>query len=172
MSPKELQDNCSKIQAGDKTAFAYIYNDLKVPVFTIVYRIVKSKETAEDITQEVFVKLYTSSKHLSIKNPRAYIFSMARNLAIDALRKETCLSIDDTEYSDKHDTKSMEQNLDIEDAINSLPLIEREILTLHLNVGLKFNEIAKTVNISLPSTYRKYKKALKTLKAILNGGVL
>lgn len=171
MNTKELQELFTIMQSGDKQAFCDIYSELKVPVFTIIYRIVKSKEIAEDVTQEVFVKLYASAMHIQAKNIRAYIFTMARNTAIDALRKEI-KNTESINCEDQIDKQSMELNLDIEDAINSLPLYEREILTLHLNVGLKFSEIAQTVNLSLPATYRRYKKALKTLKAILNGGVL
>ncbi|MBQ8860217.1 MAG: RNA polymerase sigma factor [Ruminococcus sp.] len=171
MTNKELQNYVSKMQVGDKQAFSQIYNELKLPVFTIVYRIVKSKETAEDLTQEIFLKLYKSSK-IHAKNYRAYVFTMARNLAIDTLRKEKKQSIENIDTEDRVNTTNIELKIDIEDAISSLQVIEREILTLHLSVGLKFNEIASIVNLSLPATYRRYKKALRTLKTILNGGAL
>lgn len=59
--------------------------------------------------------------------------------------------------------------LDVESAIGKLSCLERQILTLHLNGDLNFNDIARIVELSLPAAYRKYRKALKTLRDLLNG---
>ena len=61
--------------------------------------------------------------------------------------------------------------MDLESAMSKLPCDEREIVTLHLNAELTFIEIGKIVGLSLPSTYRKYQKALKTLQKLLGGAV-
>ena len=53
-----------------------------------------------------------------------------------------------------------------------IPRDEREVLTLHINAELHFNEIAHIVGLSLPATYRKYRKAIKTLRELLGGGAL
>ena len=100
MSETYLKEYFSRVQQGDKEAFAHIYNELKQPVFTIVCRIVQSKEIAEDVTHDVFVKLFVSPPDSSVRNPRAWIFQIARNLAIDALRKGQCIDIDDVDIAD------------------------------------------------------------------------
>ena len=99
MFETDLKEYFSRVQNGDKDAFARIYNELKQPVFTIACRIVQSKEIAEDVTQDVFVKLFISPPDSSIRNPRAWIFQMARNLAIDALRKKQSIDLDDVELA-------------------------------------------------------------------------
>lgn len=159
-----------KLQNGDKESFTHIYNELKQPVFTIVCRIVQSREAAEDITQDVFVKLYISPPDSPVRNPRAWIFQMARNLSIDALRKRQNVNIDDVQLAGDDDADRVIMKLDVESAIGKLPCIERQILTLHLNGELNFNDIAHIVELSLPATYRKYRKALKTLRDLLEGG--
>ncbi len=166
-----LNEYFLRVRNGDKTAFTQIYHELKKPVFTIACRIVRSRETAEDITQEVFVRLFLSPPEPSVKNPRAWIFQMVHNLAVDALRKKH--STDMMEEREMSDTMGdVELRMDLEAAIGRLMDCEREILSLHLNGGLHFNEISEIVGLSVPSVYRRYRKALKILRNELNGGAL
>ena len=167
-----LKEYFSRLQSGDKEAFAQIYNELKQPVFTIVCRIVQSKELAEDVTQDIFVKLFVSPPDPSVKNLRAWIFQMTRNLAIDALRKKQRMAIDEVELVAEDEVNSLLMRMDIESAINRLPCVEREILSLHINAELHFREVAHIVGLSVPATYRKYRKAIKTLQKLLDGGAL
>ena len=171
MQKTDLTEHFSKLRNGDKSAFTEIYHELKRPVYTIALRIVQSKETAEDITQEVFVRLYASPPDTSVRNPRAWCFQITRNLAIDTLRKKQ-----DTQEPKPEDACTpmgeIEQRMDLEKALSLLPCEEREILTLHLNGGLHFKEISKIVGLTLPSVYRRYQKALKSLRILMNGGSL
>lgn len=170
MAEINLQELFAKMREGDSASFTSIYQELKQPVYTICYRITQSKETAEDVTHDVFVKLYRSPPDASVKNPRAWIFQMARNLAIDALRKKTPTA-EREEQEDPDDIYDrIHLRMDIDRALKKLPVEEREIMVLHLNADLSFQEIARIVHISLPATYRKYRKALKHMQAELNGG--
>ena len=82
MNNEQLKILFTKIRNKDKEAFTTVYNEMKFPVFTVIYRIVNNKEIVEDITQEVFVRLFVSTPDPSVKNIRAWIFTLARNLAI------------------------------------------------------------------------------------------
>ena len=170
MAEKNLQVEFNRIQKGDRDAFARVYQQLKQPVYTICYRITQSRETAEDITHDVFVKLFRSPPDASVNNIRAWIFQMARNLSIDALRKKSRTAEQDEESDIVDSYDHIHLQMDIEAALRKLPSDEREILTLHLNADLGFKEIANIVGLSLPATYRKYRKALKTMQKELNGG--
>ncbi len=171
MNEAELQKAFEKIRNGDREAFTLLYNDLSKPIYTIVCRIVQSKETAEDITQDVFVKLFVSPPEPFVKNVRAWIFRMARNSAIDAFRrKRSTEDIDETEVVGDDALEPYITRWDIEKAMTQLSQTEREIVSLHLNGELGFADIAKIVNRSLPSVYRTYRRALKTLRDYLNGG--
>ena len=172
MFETHLKELFEKVRTGDREAFALIYNELKQPVFTIVYRIVQSKEVSEDITHDVFVKLFVSPPDSSVKNPRAWIFQMARNRSIDTLRKKKFVNSDDASVNATDDLGHIAVRLDIESAIQKLSCIEREVLSLHLTAGLHFNEISGIVSLSMPATYRLYRKALKNLQVILEGGSL
>ena len=166
----ELKDYFSMLQSGDKNAFINIYNELKTPVFTIACRIVQSREVAEDITHDVFVKLYTSPPDSTVNNPRAWVFQMARNLSIDALRRKTCDDIDGVELAAADELDGTLTRIDIEKAIGRLELDERDILSLHLVCDLGFVEISRIVGMSLPAVYRRYRKAIKSVRDYMNGG--
>ena len=172
MFEMNLKEYFSRVRNGDKEAFAQIYNELEKPVFTIVSRSVQSKEVAEDVTQDVFVKLFVSPPDSSVKNPRAWIFQMTRNLALNVLKKKQSIDIDDVELVADDQISSIAMRMDIESAISRLPCIEREILSLRINAGLHFNEISRIVGLSVPATYRKYRTAIKTLRELLGGDAL
>lgn len=170
MAEMDLNALFSRTRSGDKEAFALVYHQLKQPVFTIAYRIVQSREMAEDIAHDVFVKLFLSPPDPSVKNLRAWIFQMARNLSIDALRKNQRTCTFETQAHSIPDFNSIDLRLDLESAIGALPQDEREVLSLHLAGELPFRQVARIMGISLPATYRKYRKALNTLQDLLNGG--
>ncbi|MBE6540899.1 MAG: RNA polymerase sigma factor [Ruminococcaceae bacterium] len=168
----DLNECFSRLRDGDKEAFTIIYEELKRPVFTVACRIVQSKETAEDITHDVFVKIYLSPPDRSVRNPRAWVFQMARNLAIDALRKKKTDDIDLVDIAQEDLIDKAVLSWDVESAISHLPQIEREIISLHITGGLSFSCISRITGLSLPSVYRRYRKALGTLKCLLDGGIL
>lgn len=166
----DLKEHFLKLRGGDKEAFIHIYNELKTPVFTIACRIVQSRESAEDITHDVFIKLFSSPPDSTVKNFRAWVFQMTRNLSLDALKKKTHCDIDEVELLADDDIGSVLTRMDIENAISKLKTDEREVLALHLTGGLGFKEIAHIIGESIPSVYRRYRKALSCVQDYLNGG--
>lgn len=170
MDNQKLTELFVSIRAGDIEAFTTFYEAYKKPVFTVLWRIVASKEIAEDLTQDLFVKLFTNPPASFVKNLRAYVFKMARNLALNAIRSQQYAQVEHVEDSSKDDFSGMELRLDLDSAIAKLSDGERQVLTLHLNADLTFSEIAKVMDQSLPATYRIYKKALKSLRNTLEGG--
>lgn len=165
---KELR---KQLHQGDPEAFAALYQMLKTPVFTIAFRIVRSKEEAEDIMQEVFLRLWRTPPAPSVRNLRAWIFQMVHNLAIDTLRRhpDTAQALENAALTEDDVFQALALRFDLEQAIHALPCTEREILTLHLNGGLRFHEIAAIVELSVSATYRKYRKALNVLQTTLKG---
>ena len=172
MDKTNLSELFPRVQRGDKDAFTQLYHDLKQPVFTIIYRIVQNRTTAEDLTQDLFVKLFVSPPDTTVKNPRAWLFQVAHNLAIDALRKAQPANIDDITLASPEHMDSIVVKTDLERGIAALSCTEREILSLRLNAELGFQDIAHITGQSLSAVYRNYRKTLKTLQALLNGGTL
>lgn len=154
----------------EQNAFGEIYQALKQPVYTICFRILGSREGAEDVCHDLFVKLYTAPPDPSVRNISAWVFKMARNMAIDALRSRQMRMHEPLEEQTVSQLPDWDTRLDLERAINSLSLPEREVLTLHLNAGLTFSQIAGITGSSLPGAYRTYRRSLKKLRQMLNGG--
>jgi RNA polymerase sigma factor (sigma-70 family) len=169
----ELCHRLIALQDGDRLAFEEIYNNLKTPVFTIILRIVQDKALSEDILQDVFIKLYQSPPKPPIKNPRAYIFQMARNLAIDNVRKMSQFAdLDSVENIVYHPAEDFSMKMDMNHAMKTLPLQECQIVSLRINGELKFREIADMMEIPLGTVLWKYQRAIGRLRSILSGGVL
>lgn len=172
MENNKLKEYLDSFQNGDRSAFEKIYNDMKVPVYTVAYRITQTRECAEDVTQEVFLKLFSSPPDVTVKNPRAWIFRITHNTAIDALRKSKKQSqYELNEFSsDDGFSELIVMKLDIDRVMRRLDSESRAIVTLHLNAGLSFSQTAQTVGKSLSATYRIYRKAMKRLRDLTDGG--
>lgn len=172
MNNDELRERLTELSDGDTMAFEIIYKELSTPMYTIIIRIVQDRSLAEDTLQEVFFKLYMSPP-TGIKNPRAYLFQMARNLAIDSVRKKTQFADwDDCENLIHLPIDDLPEKVDIENAMKALPLIECQIVSLHINGGLKFREIAEIMNTPLGTILWKYHKSINRLRSYLSGGAI
>ena len=167
MTDSEL---CAKLEAvrdGDIAAFEEIYGELKTPVMTVALRITGSRCTAEDILQEVFVRLYQAPPASHIKKPRAYIFRMAHNLAVEAVRKQQPDSLEDHEDTLQSRDPDPAVRLDVEAAMAALPPEQRQVISLRLNGGLKFREIAGITDTPLGTVLWRYRKAINRLQSLL-----
>lgn len=168
----DLRLKLEEFQNGNKDAFFIIYEELKTPIYTIIYRILYDPKMSEDVMQDIFLRIFETPPLPHIEKHRAWIFQMARNLALDCKRKVR----ENKELSDEMETsESLLENVvatrvDIESALRHLSLEDREIVTLRLNAALKFREIAEVVNKPLGTTLWRYQKAIGTLRLFLTGG--
>jgi RNA polymerase sigma-70 factor (ECF subfamily) len=168
---KELELKLGAIGNGNKQAFEELYNDMKIPIYAIIYRITWDKSLSEDIMQEAFFNIYltfSTPKPLP-HNPRAYIFQIARNLAINSTKKpRTDLSLDDISEAVYHPLDDIPQRLDIDTALKTLSFDERQIILLHVIGGFKHREIAEMLGIPSGTVGWKYQKALSKTKKYLS----
>lgn len=168
MTDNELKLKLEKVSQGDEKAFEEIYGDMKTPIMTVIFRIVQNRETAEDLLQEVFIKLYLSPPK-DVAKPRAYIFKTAGNLAVDFLRaaKQTVSLEECDELMYANGSADTSEKLDIECALAKLDEKKRQIVTLHINAGFKFREIAEILDIPLGTAIWRYNDAVKQLRSLL-----
>lgn len=171
MNRKEFENSFALMLTGDKEAFTNVYNEMKNPVFTIINRIVNNRYESEDIMQELFLRLLSKREEFRVKNPRAYLFMMARNMAIDNLRKYHPDYLDeemaDSEGSQFEDRVCLTAS--VEEAILQLGVKEREVLTLHINAEMKFKDIAASLGEPLGTITSRYKSAIQKLRMIMRG---
>lgn len=147
-------------------AFEEIYEELKVPVFTIVFRITKDRMLAEDVLQETFLKLYRSPPGADVKNPRAYLFQSARNLAIDSIRsRREAVGLEEAwEWAAPETDPAL--RVDVERALAQLAEEESQIISLHVSAELKFREIAEAMGMPLGTVLWKYRKGIRKLRGL------
>jgi RNA polymerase sigma-70 factor (ECF subfamily) len=167
MTNHELHGRIHAVAAGDRTVFEEIYNELSKPMYTIILRITREESLAEDVLQEVFVKLFQSPP-TAARNPRAYLFQMARNLAIDSIRKSPQFAdLDDIENL-LPSTDTAFERMEINEALGALPPTECQIVSLHINGGLTFREISGVLGLPLGTALWRYHRALGQLRSYLS----
>lgn len=88
-----------RAKQGDKAAFERLYADYVTPVYRSIYAKVRHRDTADDLTQVVFLKAFeTLGRHTSGNtNPLTYFLSIARTTVIDHWRKKKITAVDLTE---------------------------------------------------------------------------
>lgn len=171
MTNEVLTEELRRLRSGSLEALETIFLDLQTPVFTVLYRLVRNRELAEDLTQEVFLRLWQSPPGEDVRSPRAWIFRVAHNLALDALRRPGAEELPE-QLPDSGFDEDVHTRLDVEDALASLPSRDREIVTLHLGAGLRFREIAEILNLPLGTVLWRHSRAISALRERLDGGVL
>lgn len=173
MNDDRLREALAQLRAGGAAAFEQIYTELSAPIFTVILRITGDREASEDILQEVFLKLYRSPPGPEVRKPRAYLFQSARNLALDALRRRPReANLDDLPDLPQPGPEDPALRLDLERAFAALTPEERELVSLHLNGGLTFREIARITGTPLGTVLWRYRKTIDKLRILLNGGRL
>ena len=168
MTDQQLKTQLEALKTGDQQAFLKIYQELKTPVYTVLVRLTGDRLLSEDLLQEVFLRIYRQPPEA--EKPRAYVFRMARNLAIDALRqKQPCDPLE--EHSLQADPDPTVK-LDLERAFARLTAGELQLVALHLSAGLTFREVAAIVERPLGTVLWQYRKAIEKLRNLLDGGSL
>ena len=137
-----------------------------------VYTIVKGKDVAEDIVQEVFLKLLNKREDLVITTSlKAYLFKSAINTALnyagqakklEFLEENDLDFISHSELEENFDFKETEK--DVQNAIDSLPPACRTVFLLSRFEELSYKEIAESLQISVKTVENQMGKALKVLR--------
>lgn len=162
-----------------KTLLEKLFAEHGQALVRFVTRIVRSPEDAEDIAQYAYLRLQNLTDEKDLENPRAYLFQIANNLALDQLRRGKLhidyvsqhLPVDSTgedNHADHHSPERVlaarQQLQAIHDAMDSLPLKCRQAFLLHRNRGLSYTEIAEDMNISVSSVEKYILQALKVCR--------
>lgn len=158
----------SEVLNGNIDSFNIIVNKYEIVVFRFVYNMIKNKEAAEDITQEVFInvynKLYLYDKKYKFSN---WLLQIARNKCIDYIRKykrvyesdiDEVVGLTSREPSPEENYEFKEMKYDIEKYINSLDLIDKQIIVLKYSKDTTFKDISNILNINESSVKRRYYK--------------
>jgi len=172
-----------KTKAGDENAYGKIYDKYVKEIYRFIYLKVSSREEAEDLTHEVFIKVwqYAKNQKSSIKNLRAFLYQTARHLTVDYYRKKKSIPLDNYQLSQAADNnqtgQAIEQQFDkqqkFENLAQALLKIKdqyREALVLKFAQDLSISETAKILNKSKGATRVLIHRAIKELRGVMGGG--
>ncbi len=164
----------SRVSSGDQIAFRKIYDAYFDRLSSYVFKFNKSEEITTEIVQDVFLKIWLSRDVLgNINSLQAYIFTAARNLSIDYLRKlarETQL----VELLDEH-LKIAQDDIDqklglaelrsiIDQGMEGLSEQKKQIFKLSKLDGLSHDEVADLMQLSKSTVKNHLSETLKHLR--------
>lgn len=167
-----LDEQLRSISKGDKSALAALYQCAKTPIYTYALSVVKSRQDAEDVLQDVLLEIWRSaSAYKSLGKPMAWIITITRNKCFMKLRQRAFTSelpYDPEALSETvADGMNLEDRIVIKSCLEELSDDEREIVILHAVSGLKHKEIAEILKIPLSTVLSKYNRAIKKLRQTL-----
>jgi RNA polymerase sigma-70 factor (ECF subfamily) len=169
-----------KAQRGDERAFTIIVRSYETPVFNYVLRLVGDRALAEDLTQEVFLRVYQGLPSFSLRSRfTTWMFQVTKNRVLDELRAverrpRTVVAIEDAPSLEVLDTplENLEEMDAVWRAINDLSVDLRMALLLRDVVGLSYTEIADSLEITLATVkWRIYKAREEVQLALVREGI-
>ncbi len=168
---------------GDSHAFSFLVNRNKTKIYTSIYLLVRDEYLAEDIFQDVFIRIIESLKRGAyVENGKflSWAVRIAHNMCMDHFRKvkrtPTIKTSDDTDIFEQYnfaeptaDIKMMqlETGNSIKKAIDKLPQDQREVIILRHFANLSFREIADLTNISINTALGRMRYALINIRKLL-----
>lgn len=173
-----------RAQLGDFDAFEELQAALEPPVRRFIRRLIGVHDLEDDLVQVVFIALF---QHLKRIDPpeylRPYVYRMARNRCYDELRRQgryRSVSLDDeavelrVSYAGANQAPSHEDaaywlllQLEVREAMEQLPELQREALILYSEEEMTYAEIAAAMNTSLGTIKSRIHHAKKSLRRLL-----
>ena len=160
-----------RAQLGDREALGFLYARYADNVHGYVRSIIRDSHEAEDVTQQVFAKLiHVIGKYEERDVPFfAWILRVARNVALDHLRRQRAIPVEELVASDhgSGDPAGGGRMRELREALSELPKDQREVLVLRHFAGLTPMEIATRTGRSEGSIHGLHHRGRRTLKAEL-----
>jgi len=189
---KELSALLARSGLGDRQAFAALYERTSAHLFAVVLRINKDRAQAEDVLQEVYVNVWRAAQSFDAaqSQPLTWLTSVARNRAIDSLRRKQTepqtqpAPFNDDEDKDVYDDVADDAPTPLEmlsrasdaralaQCMEALSAPQRQSVALAFYDGLSHAEVADQMRQPLGTVKSWVRRALLSLKACLDNAVL
>ncbi len=173
-----------RAQHGDYEAFEALYHALEPAVRRFIRRLIGAHELEDDLIQVIFLALFQHIKRIDPpEHLRPYVYRMARNRCYDELRRQgryQVLSMDDdavevvVSFAGASEAPSQEDaaywlllQLDVREAMERLPELQRQALILYAEEELSYAEIATAMDTSVGTIKSRIHHAKKSLRRLL-----
>ncbi len=181
----EETEMISRCQQGDQEALKEIYDKYHKKVYRIAYGVVRQREDALDIVQEVFIKLFRSIKNFQGRSHfYTYLYRMVMNTAIDHARKsgkKFASSLDEEGSFEPSDgaekgpervflQKELEER--VKRAMDKLPAEQKAALIFRDMEGLSYQEMAEAMGCSIGTVMSRLHYGRKKMQELLKDYVM
>ncbi|MGZ6142221.1 MAG: RNA polymerase sigma factor [Myxococcales bacterium] len=178
-------------QQGDPGAFELLLRRHRAPLFSFLLRMLGDREKAEDLAQETFLRIVKGAQAWEHRARfQTWLFTIARNLCVDASRRDRFRRADSLDQTGPDDEPAMVDSVPgheidpargaesarlrpvLQKALLGLPAEQREVFILREQAGIPFKEIAEMVGVNENTVKSRMRYALEGLrKALLAAGV-
>ncbi len=167
-----------KCKHGNQAAFQRIYEKYENDLRTLTANLLDDKTVAEDIVHDVFVSFLQVIDKFELRSSlsgylKTCVANRARNYA--KRKQNQTANINESEQLISKDDEPIKLVIQSEElqklgfAMSRLPYEQREVVVLHLHGLMKFKTIAQLQEVSIKTTYERYRTGLDRLKSILDG---
>ncbi len=143
-------------------------------IYNFCYFKVKNREVAEDITQETFLKYFSTVEYLEKGKKLDFLYTIARNLCMDYFRKDkkqdSYTDIEEQQEKQQKEedmTNKVDTAILVKLAVNKLDIEEQEIVLLRFTNELSVSEISQYIGVSRFAMYRRIKSIESKLTTYL-----
>lgn len=173
-----------RVKAGDDAAFDYLVEKFRRPIVSFMYRMAHNQAVAEELAQEVFLRVYRS-RHTYLADAKftTWLYRIATNLGVNHARDSKADRVDQTVSIDEHDEDTglaidvADPHITVEQAIlrrerlaairrhvENLPERQRLAVLMHKYQEMDYREIAEVLNLSESATKSLLFRAYETLR--------
>jgi RNA polymerase sigma factor (sigma-70 family) len=169
------------LQQGDQQAISLLYHHYSAALFGIVNRMIPSRELAEEVLQDAFIKVWNNADKFDPNKGRLFTWlaRICRNAAFDKLRTAGFRRSKQTDplENDVYNRVTLSEEAVIEDSglkkvISQLDEKKRIVIDLAYFLGYSQSEIAKELNIPLGTVKSRMRVAVNELRTLLNKEIL
>lgn len=174
-----VESEMARLRRGDPEALGALLERYQNRLYRYLLRLVREPATAEDLFQQTWVRVAEQARRYDPRRPfEAWLFTVARNLALDHLRRYQPESLDEPlpsgESREEHLAGATQTALDrailqeraarLMEAMESLPAVYREVLTLRFEEEMKLEEIAEVLGAPLSTVKTRLRRSLEGLR--------
>ncbi|WP_310560522.1 RNA polymerase sigma-70 factor [Flavobacterium sp.] len=162
-----------KLKEGDPLAYNQLFDKYYMPLCVYSLKYCDSFPLAEDIVQDLFVKIWDEKLYMKFDNPVSpYLFKSVRNNTLQVLKKESKYQFDDIEKmvnnlmeEEPLDFATLEEEKKkLFDQVEALPEKSKEVFKAIVLENMKYKEVAEHLDISVNTVKTHYARALKQLR--------
>ena len=170
----------TKLRLGDLKAFKEIYELYKLKVTRVAYRYCLDKADAEEVLQDVFMKLWNNKEKINAgQNFDNYLFTITKNTVLDKIKSYKLEKENLSKYFAHHKTVATDQTEQhilhhelqqlLAEVLVELPPKRRRIFEMNRLEGYTYQQITEALQISSGTVEKQMSKALKVVKKKLTG---